>query len=205
MKPIKVTSALRSAIFQAARKEVSGASPFFEVGYREKVGSSNRCSRSAPARVCGGETTNMRLWEEEADLIDMIPLRELAALELDEGGLCELDLYATTTQASRGSFMGGRQLETNVYVMLDETGVLDTSSVGREYRKTWAKPEREAPARLRPSELRVGMVTPYGYTVTHNPGHSSPGGRIIVGVRYLNGDTGVREWERDEPCVTINQ
>lgn len=203
MKTIKVTSALRSQIFQAARKEVSGASPFFEVGYREKVNSSDRCSRSTPARVCGDETTNMRLWEEDADLIDMIPLRELNHLELDEGGLCELDLYATTTQAARGASMGGRQLETNVYVMLDETGVLDTSSVGRDYRKTWEKPERAAPERLRPSELRPGMVTVYGYTVTHAPGHSSPGGRIVVGVRYMNGDTGTREWECDERFVAI--
>lgn len=115
MATIKLTRALRSQIYQRARRHVSGASPLFEVGYREREGGNGYTT-----------TENSRLWAEDADLCDLTRLANVKTLELDAAGKCELDLYAYTGLGHR------RQLDTNVYVLLDANGVLDTCCVGSE-------------------------------------------------------------------------
>lgn len=124
MKTIKVTPALRSAIYQAARRRVFGASPLFEVGLRKMAGADR-------------DTANARLWEEDADLSDFEKLKDLKTLDLDDTGRCELDLYATTTTRRGPGGMSGRELETNVYILLDEMGVIDTADVGTRHRVNW--------------------------------------------------------------------
>jgi hypothetical protein len=101
---VKIKPSLRSEIYQAARRCVSGASPLFEVGYRSKEDSLHVI------------TANANLWYEDADLNDMLPLRVITELEFDINDRCALDLYATTGIGDR------RELETNVTVWLVKEG-----------------------------------------------------------------------------------
>jgi hypothetical protein len=123
MATLKVTQRLRSAINQAARQHVRAANLYFEAGYREAVGGRGELHR-------GSETVNARLWPEENDLSDLVKLADLKVVALDDSGRCELDLYAYGGAVRQGRDY--RELITNVYVLFDAGGVLDSYCVGEE-------------------------------------------------------------------------
>lgn len=118
MKTIPMSRSLRSAIYQAARKRVGGASPLFEAGLRHIDAS-------------GTLSANARLWLLDADLVETVRLSKLTRLDLDDKCLCELDLYAYTGHGSQ------RELETNVYVLVCSTEVFDVADVGDRHLKNW--------------------------------------------------------------------
>lgn len=118
LKKIRLTRALRSAIYQAAKQRVHGASPRFEIGMRKMEGELS-------------DTGNFRLWEKEADLLYTEPLSAKLLLQLDDTGLCELDLYAYSGHKEH------RELETNVYVLHNATEVIAVASVGDRHRVEW--------------------------------------------------------------------
>ncbi len=125
-KKIKLSRTLRSAIYQAARKCVSGASPLFEAGLRIKPNTDHT-------------TMNMRLVDDNTDLWDLETLARLKEIEFDDQGLCELDLYARTTQRSR--YRGTiRELECNVYVLVSAEKVIWATSDERERARLAGEP-----------------------------------------------------------------
>ena len=104
MKKLRLSSHLRSQIYQEARKKVSGANPLFEAGLRAPYGQL---------------TSNMRIWGTVEWGGDLVRLAQLKEIELDWEGFCTLDLYATT--GGRGK----RELERNVYVSLTHNQIFD--------------------------------------------------------------------------------
>ena len=105
----KITDEIRKKINQAVRGLVSGASPFAEAGLR--------CFADDETEV----TANTLLWDwENSDLMDMEALRDLKEVE-DKDGRVELDLYVTTGHGWH------RELETNVYISIDEHGNVGAS------------------------------------------------------------------------------
>jgi len=105
MNTLRVRPALRVAVNQAARRCVNGASPIFEVGYRDD------------GRKPGGDTENGRFWPpDDNDLIRMEEWRKVHFLEFDVNDRCSLDLYAYTGHKDQ------RTLETNVTVWIVKEG-----------------------------------------------------------------------------------
>jgi hypothetical protein len=107
VKTVRLSDALRSEIYRSARAQCSGTNPLFEAAFYS---------------VGDRMTSNKRIWgtaEWGGDLCRLAGLREI---DLDEQGLCTLDLYATTTHS------GTRELERNVYVTIDSERVVFVTS-----------------------------------------------------------------------------
>jgi hypothetical protein len=123
MRTARVSQALRSAIYQEAKKLV-GHNPFFECGLHW---------------IGDRLTMNAREWWDDDPIdLDFQPLRGLKEVYLTDDGLCTLDLYATTTTEGFGRG-ATRELEANVYVTTDGKTVLQATLdslkvLGREYK-----------------------------------------------------------------------
>jgi hypothetical protein len=113
MNSIPVTPALRKAINAAVRANTSGFAPCAEVGLRD-------CSPNGD----GANLPNALNWTDDSDLGDFVALRAIKAIDAHAAapGCAELDLYVTST------YMGERQLETNVCVLIRDGAVLGATS-----------------------------------------------------------------------------
>jgi len=113
---IPVTRELRAEITKAVRANTSGFAPFAEAGLRD-------CSPDGD----GANLPNALGWNDESDLGDFIAVRDLKTINgyAPAPGCAELDLYVTST------YLGDRQLETNVCVLIRDGHVVGATSEGR--------------------------------------------------------------------------
>jgi len=110
---IPVTPALRKAINAAVRANTSGFAPCAEVGLRD-------CTPLGD----GANLPNALNWTDDSDLGDFVALRDLKTIDAHDAapGCASLDLYVTST------YMGERQLETNVCVLIRDGAVIGATS-----------------------------------------------------------------------------